>query len=144
MLKAHQACIDLGKDVLRIQGREVKFLSEHELPDKARDMHAASQSAAEHLPPAGPSTSTPSGSAPRASFPGSGNTLASASQSQPSTTPASSSTPTPRAERSGAGQSQWSEDHIQTLMNFGVSREVAIETLNAANGNIEVAASLLF
>lgn len=29
MLKAHQACIDLEKNVLRIQGREVKFLAEH-------------------------------------------------------------------------------------------------------------------
>jgi len=27
MLKAHQACIDLEKSVLRIQGREVRFLS---------------------------------------------------------------------------------------------------------------------
>ena len=36
MLKAHQACIDLEKNVLRIQGREVSFLPEHELPEKAR------------------------------------------------------------------------------------------------------------
>ena len=32
MLKRHQACIDLAKDALVIQGREIKFLSEHELP----------------------------------------------------------------------------------------------------------------
>lgn len=41
MLKAHQACIDLEKNALRIQGREVQFLAEHELPDKARDMGEA-------------------------------------------------------------------------------------------------------
>lgn len=144
MLKAHQACIDLGKDVLRIQGREVKFLSEHELPDKARDMHAASQNAAEHLPPAGASTSTASGSTPQASFPGAGNTLTSVPRNQPSSTPTSSRPPAPTSGGSTAGQSQWSEEHIQTLMNFGVTREEAIQTLNAANGNIEVAASLLF
>jgi len=34
MLKAHQACIDLEKSVLRIQGREVRFLSEHELQSR--------------------------------------------------------------------------------------------------------------
>lgn len=32
MLKRHQACIDLAKDALIIQGREIRFLSEHELP----------------------------------------------------------------------------------------------------------------
>ena len=39
MLKAHQVCIDLEKNVLQIQGREVRFLSEHELPDKARNSY---------------------------------------------------------------------------------------------------------
>lgn len=32
MLKRYQANIDLAKDALVIQGREVRFLSEHELP----------------------------------------------------------------------------------------------------------------
>ena len=32
MLKAHQACIHLEKSVLRIQGREVRFLFEHSFP----------------------------------------------------------------------------------------------------------------
>ena len=41
MLKAHQACIDLEKGVLRIQGREVAFLPEHELPPNARNSGAA-------------------------------------------------------------------------------------------------------
>ena len=39
MLKGHRACIDLEKNVLRIQGREIPFLSEHELPEKARDSY---------------------------------------------------------------------------------------------------------
>ncbi len=38
MLKQHQACIDLDKNVLRINGREVTFLAEHELPEQARMM----------------------------------------------------------------------------------------------------------
>ena len=32
MLKRHQACIDLAKNALVIGGREIPFLSEHELP----------------------------------------------------------------------------------------------------------------
>ena len=36
VLKMHKACIDLDKDVLRIQTREVRFLSGHELPMGAR------------------------------------------------------------------------------------------------------------
>lgn len=36
MLKRHQACIDLSTNTLRIGQTEIPFLSEHELPDKAR------------------------------------------------------------------------------------------------------------
>ncbi|MBW0508513.1 hypothetical protein O181_048228 [Austropuccinia psidii MF-1] len=37
MLKRHQAILDLSKNALIIQGRELRFLSEHELPAHARD-----------------------------------------------------------------------------------------------------------
>ena len=37
MLKRHQAILDLQRNELVIQGRHVRFLSEHELPDAARD-----------------------------------------------------------------------------------------------------------
>lgn len=37
MLKKHQMCIDLGKNVLRIGETEIAFLTEHELPDQAKD-----------------------------------------------------------------------------------------------------------
>lgn len=37
MLKRHQATIDLGKDALVIQGREIRFLSEHELPKHSQE-----------------------------------------------------------------------------------------------------------
>lgn len=36
MLKRHQATIDLAKDALIIQGREIRFLAEHELPKNFR------------------------------------------------------------------------------------------------------------
>ncbi|KAF8827209.1 hypothetical protein HHX47_DHR5000620 [Lentinula edodes] len=38
MLKSYQASIDLEKNVLRIQGREIPFLAEHQLPAKARGL----------------------------------------------------------------------------------------------------------
>ncbi|KAI0314798.1 hypothetical protein OF83DRAFT_410648 [Amylostereum chailletii] len=131
MLKAHQACIDLEKGVLRIQGREVKFLSEHELPDKARMMDAGVD---DSDPQAGPSASgslphTGGGSAPH--FPGSGNTLGAPLAS-------SQTAPLPTAA------SAHPESAIATIMGLGTTREMAITTLDAAGGNLDVAASLLF
>ena len=117
MLKAHQACIDLQKGVLRIQDREVRFLSEHELPEKARDP----------LEPV--------------EFPGEGRVIGAQ--------PATSAAPAPPVQRPSpatpaTGRSHYSEDAIKVLMDFGVTREIAISTLDAAGGNVEVAASLLF
>jgi len=127
MLKAHQACIDLGKNVLRIQDREVKFLAEHELPDKARSMESGEpQEAAE----AGPANSQ---SQPAQSFPGSGHTLGGV----PANTP-------PAVAQSHARPSQFPEAAISTLMGLGATREIAISTLEAAGGNVDVAASFLF
>lgn len=37
MLKRYQAKIDLEKDALIIQGREIRFLSEHELPKHSEE-----------------------------------------------------------------------------------------------------------
>lgn len=125
MLKAHQACIDLEKGVLRIQGREVSFLSEHELPDKAREPpEMAAQSSA------GPSTGG-------SSFPGGGHTLGS--------TPASGQPGGAGGSAAPArGGSRHPEKNIRTIMDLGVPREIAISTLDAAGGNVDVAASLLF
>ncbi|KAG5648733.1 hypothetical protein DXG03_000080 [Asterophora parasitica] len=132
MLKAHQACIDLSKNVLRIQGREVEFLSEHELPEKARhevDEEAPSESASN---PGLPLSST---SGPTTSFPEGGNTLSAAPLGRLVGTP--SAVPQPP-------QSGHSEEHIRILMDLGATRAVAIRSLDAAGGNIDVAASLLF
>ncbi|KZV77168.1 hypothetical protein PENSPDRAFT_178117 [Peniophora sp. CONT] len=131
MLKAHQACIDLGKNVLRIQGREVQFLSEHELPDKARIFESPHDENE-----AGPSTtSTPApAQQPQQRFPGAGNTIGAG--------PANTAAPPPR--RGAPPASSHPESAIQTLMNLGATREIAISTLDAAGGNLDVAASLLF
>jgi DNA damage-inducible protein 1 len=154
MLKAHQMCIDLEKNVLRIQGREVKFLAEHELPEKAR----AGYSVDEHGNPsrgllpgsstaggAGGSTSA-SQSNPSPQFPGAGHTIGAP--------PATSTSPPPRGGASsgrggGAGpaahaQSRYPETSIATLMSLGASREDAIRLLDSTGGNVELAASAMF
>jgi len=118
MLKAHQACIDLQKGVLRIQGREVRFLSEHELPEKAKD------------PPE------------RGDIPG-------GSSNQPIRQAIAARRPQParrpsQAPAAGSPSPSHSERDINFLMDLGVTREIAISTLDAANGNVDVAASLLF
>lgn len=137
MLKAHQACIDLAKNVLRIQGREVGFLSEHELPDKAKAMEepeAGPSSESETAPKSIP-TSTP---APRQSpFPGGGNTLG----ATPATTGAAVVGRQPIPQPIPAGHS---EQKIATLVALGATKELAIQCLNAAEGNVDLAAGFLF
>ncbi|VDC02492.1 unnamed protein product [Peniophora sp. CBMAI 1063] len=133
MLKAHQACIDLGKNVLRIQGREVQFLSEHELPDKARIFETPHGDEGTEGPST-PSNPTPAQPNPQQRFPGAGNTIGSG--------PTNTAAPAPR--RNAPPASSHPESAIQTLMGLGATREIAISTLDAAGGNLDVAASLLF
>lgn len=78
MLKRHQACIDLSTNTLRIGTTEIPFLSEHELPDKARvpgEPDAPKQATSSETP---------------------------AEPSQPSAGPSSSSTPAPPSGQSAA------------------------------------------
>lgn len=140
MLKAHQACIDLEKGVLRIQGREVKFLAEHELPEKARVFDQGQESASgSQSSGSGPPAST--GQHQGSSFPGRGSTLG--------------TTPKPQTERSQPqpqqqppvrqpSASRYPESSIKVLMDLGVTREQAIQYLDVAGGNVDVAASFLF
>ena len=126
MLKAHQACIDLEKNVLRIQGREVSFLSEHELPERTRvddplEVPAADASSAQE----------------------SRGVLSSAQRPESSTSTAASSSQS-RGPSRPLSNSSHPESAIRTLMDLGATREVAISTLDAAGGNVDVAASLLF
>lgn len=131
MLKAHQACIDLEKNVLRIRDREVPFLPEHELPKNALGQDAElADTPSQSGPAPGPSSSQPR-------FPGAGQALSSAPS--PSTILGSRSS----GPQGGASQ-RFPETDIQTLISLGVSREEALRMLEAANGNVDFAASLLF
>lgn len=127
MLKAHQAVIDLEKNALRIQGREVKFLAEHELPDKARadiTIEDEPSSQADASRAAGPSNT-----GGQTHLPGVGSRLGPSSSTHSQPSPSTGGFP---------------ESSIKTLMDLGATREEAVRTLQAAGGNVDYAASLLF
>ena len=99
--KRHQCCIDLSTNTLRINNTEVPFLSEHELPEKARQMEEPE--AAEGGPSAGGKQTLPGPSATKTEFPGSGQPLG----AKPSSIPPRPAAPTP------AGQ--YPEAHIESV-----------------------------
>ncbi|KAI9634425.1 snare binding protein [Dioszegia hungarica] len=156
MLKRYQCSIDLAANVLRIQQTEVPFLPDHELPqDGLQQEIQAAQDEAEVK--SGPSQASGSGSGSAAAgpssasgsqFPGSGNVIG----STPSAVAASgfggaAQGGAPRApvgaqDAARAGKVQ--EDDVQTLMGLGAERQQAISLLEAAGGNVDYAASMLF
>ncbi|SCV72684.1 BQ2448_4221 [Microbotryum intermedium] len=154
MLKRHQACIDLQKDALVIQGREIRFLSEHELPNSFQNGPLG-----EELAGTSQSSSTPaigSGSASAASssssaFPGSGQALGAppnppSAGAGPSSSSSSSFSPISASASTSTTQppSKHPEDKISNLVALGVSRPEAIRLLDLTNGHVEQAAGLLF
>jgi len=145
MLKAHQACIDLEKGVLRIQGREVRFLAEHELPEKARVFELGNGQEPGSQPsgsgPSNPSTSTGQGQSQGSSFPGHGSKLGAVPKTQAERSQPQSQQPQSRQQPSA---SRHPESSIRALMDLGATRELAIQYLDASGGNVDVAASLLF
>jgi DNA damage-inducible protein 1 len=118
MLKRFQACIDLKKSVLRFDEVEIPFLGEGDLPDKAKHVEAPGDK--EKKEESADKTKPPS----------------SPSKASTSTGPAASP---PRAPPAG-----FPEEHIQQLMGLGATREQAVGALEAAGGNMDIAASLLF
>lgn len=127
MLKRYQASIDLAKDKLIIQGEEVPFLGEAEIPKE-------SEEALEEEPrlpgPAGTTIGQRSGVV---SGPAGGG----------------ASAPQPPAQQGGPAPAQsaaptFPEEHISQLMALGFPREAAVNALQATGGNVEFAAGLLF
>lgn len=133
MLKRHQACIDLSKDKLLIQGQEVSFLGEADIPKGMEEERADEPT----VPgPAGTTIGAKSGvvSAPT------GQTAA------PSSSSSSASKPTPSAPQAPAQarQPQFPPEAVDQLVALGFSRSDAMQALAACDGNVEYAAGLLF
>ncbi|CAG8451610.1 13189_t:CDS:2 [Acaulospora colombiana] len=131
--KIHSVPIRMGNDFLPcwftiIEGRGVELLFgldmlkgfQHELPEYARTDKISEVTRDE-------SSSSTSAMSNMQSSQASGTTSNSISNSSPS-----------------ASQSRHPEEHINNLVSMGISRTEAIKLLDAANGNVEMAASLYF
>ncbi|KAM3532541.1 hypothetical protein NHJ13051_000004 [Beauveria bassiana] len=146
MLKRYQATIDLAKDKLVIQGEEIPFLGEAEIP-KEEDGNqneptipgpagtTIGQRSGAIEPPSEASAPAPQSAAGASSIPA---TTAAALGSAPA--PATAAATAQPAAAGPAIQPQ----HIETLMGMGATREQAVQALQAAEGNVDVAAGIIF
>ncbi|UKZ73992.1 DNA damage-inducible protein 1 [Trichoderma virens FT-333] len=135
MLKRYQARIDLASDKLIIQGQEISFLGEAEIPKEeeaivqeptipgpagtAIGQRSGAVMPAEEAPSQTPSNPTPGAPPPQAQ-----------AQARP---------PQPAAPSAGVTPA-----HVDSLMAMGATREQAIQALQAAEDNVDMAASLIF
>ena len=135
MLKRYQATIDLAKDKLIIQGEEVPFLGEAEIP---KDEEAAAAQEPTIPGPAGTTIGQRSGVV----LPPEGAQPATQPQSA-ANPPVQPSVPTPQARATEATPNV-TPAHVDALMAMGASRAEAIQALQAAEDNVDVAAGLIW
>lgn len=140
MLKRHQACLELAKDKLIIQGVEVPFLGPADIP---RDTEEAYQREPTVPGPAGTTIGQRSGAV---HAPSGATGAATPAQGTPQTggTPAPAPNPTPSAPPRAPARPSFPREDIEKLMQLGASEERAAQALEATGGNVEYAASLIF
>ncbi|KFA51674.1 hypothetical protein S40293_02760 [Stachybotrys chartarum IBT 40293] len=149
MLKRYQASLDLAKDTLVIQGEQIPFLGEADIPKEEEAVveepvipgpagTTIGQRSGAVMPPQQSSTSsTPTPPAPSA--PSQPSQARAPAQVQPQ----SQSQPQPQPQPQPPRQSV-SPQHVESLVSMGATREQAVQALQAAEDNVEVAAGLIF
>jgi len=140
MLKKHQACIDLTKNALIIQGNEVQFLGEADIP-KTDEVYKEEPTIAG---PEGTRTGAISGTVIPAAAPGPSSSSAAGPSTQPTSRPPAQSAPsnTPQGQ-STTGPASFPKESVEQLISMGFSREESIHALEMAGGNVEMAAGFL-
>lgn len=140
ILKGHQATIDLARNKLIIQGEEVEFLGESEIP---RETEEAVNQEPTVQGPGGTTIGARSGAVtgPQVSSAGPSGSSAPIT-SRPAAPPARPAQPQPQAQ--AQPRRTFPENDINTLVSLGWDRQAAVNALEATNGNVELAASLLF
>ncbi|CAH7673616.1 hypothetical protein PPACK8108_LOCUS8498 [Phakopsora pachyrhizi] len=124
MLKRHQASIDLSKNALIIQGREIRFLNEHELPDQAREEEDQSEQEIEKAK-----------AQSLLSNDNSQKVISDTAQKSSSQNLSNQGNDTLNEER---------RNKVKVLVGLGADEEQAKSLLGSTDWNVELAASLLF
>jgi len=138
ILKGHQATIDLARNKLIIQGEEVEFLGESDIPKEAED--------ALHDEPTvpGPGGTTIGARSGAVTAPSTSTSNPSGSSAAANPGPQPVAPPVPARAPAAAAQRTFPESDINTLLALGVDRQAAINALQATDGNVEYAAGLLY
>jgi DNA damage-inducible protein 1 len=141
MLKRYQASIDLAKDKLIIQGEEVPFLGAADIP---KELEEAVIEEPRVSAPSRTAISQPPGAAPPAQHAPSGADPTPVVSGPTSGTPSGSASAAALESQATTTEQRPAEEKIEQLMSMGASRETAVNALQAAEGNVEVAAGFIF
>ena len=158
MLKRFQAVIDLRSNKLVFgDGNEVAFLGEADIPKYLEDAlqseptisgpegtEIGAQSGT--VKPAGTSSAAASSSGTNGAFHGQGRTIGAGSGKAPASATAPKGPSTPAASGGATPQraSAQPKEKIDQLVSIGFEREQAIAALDACDGNVDLAAGMLF
>ena len=136
MLKRHQACIDLKKGALVIEGDEVQFLGEADIPKNDALLEEPTVEGPGGMQVGGRSGAimAPATEQQSAGQPQSGSRFQ--SPRQPVAGPSSQASQTP--------SEPFPPEAIVQLMELGFSREEVLQALQRAGGNLDIAAGILY